>query len=208
MALVPEPGGEQKIDPALLPAPVVAGLPNVLLIGDSISIAYTLPARALLAGKANVQRPPFNCATTRTGIEQNVAILGATRWDVIHFNYGLHDLKWMDGANQVPLDEYSANLRVLARGYVAAARRVIWCSTTPVPDGEQNPPRRAADLALYNRAAEMAELQIPIHDLCAFAQARLSRIQRPLNVHFTDEGSAELATSVAAAIQNALANRS
>ena len=32
-------------------------LPNVLLLGDSISIGYTLQVRELLHGKANVYRP-------------------------------------------------------------------------------------------------------------------------------------------------------
>ena len=209
MAYVPEPGGEQKVDPALLPVKMQPGLPNVLLLGDSISIAYTIPVRALLAGKANVHRPPYNCATTRTGLEKNAEILGVAnvaRWDVIHFNYGLHDVKLMDGANQVPLNEYAANLRMLARGYQAVSRRAIWCSTTPVPEGNLNPPRRPADVPNYNRAAAavMEELRIPTHDLYAFAQSRIALIQMPQNVHFTDAGSAELARSVAAAIQSAL----
>ena len=32
-------------------------LPRVLLIGDSISIGYTLPVRELLDGRANLHRP-------------------------------------------------------------------------------------------------------------------------------------------------------
>ena len=35
-------------------------LPNVLLIGDSISIGYTLPVRVALMGEANVFRIPEN----------------------------------------------------------------------------------------------------------------------------------------------------
>ncbi len=206
MALVPEPGGEQKVDPALLPPVVQAGLPNVLLLGDSISIGYTLPVRAQLAGTANVHRPPYNCAHTRTGLEKNAEMLGQTRWDVIHFNYGLHDMKLIDGVNQVPLQEYTANLKMLARGYQAAARRVVWCSTTPVPEDNLSPPRNAKDAPLYNHAAAgvMDELKIPTHDLFAFAQARVAEIQCPMNVHFTEAGSAALATSVAAAIRTAL----
>ena len=44
-------------------APVVddPALPRVLIIGDSISIGYTLPLRAALDGIANVHRPPTNC---------------------------------------------------------------------------------------------------------------------------------------------------
>src|SRR5688572_25354832 len=39
----------------------VPGLPRVLLVGDSISMFYTLPTRKLLEGKANIHRPPVNC---------------------------------------------------------------------------------------------------------------------------------------------------
>ena len=35
----------------MTPIEDVAGLPRVLLIGDSISIGYTLPTRELLKGK-------------------------------------------------------------------------------------------------------------------------------------------------------------
>jgi acyl-CoA thioesterase-1 len=45
---------------------------------------------------------------------------------------------------------------------------------------------------------------VPIDDLYAFALPRLSEIQRPANVHFTDEGSAALAAEVAASILTAL----
>ena len=37
-----------------------AKLPRVLLIGDSISIGYTVAVRSLLKGKANVHRIPEN----------------------------------------------------------------------------------------------------------------------------------------------------
>src|SRR5688572_17205641 len=51
-------------------------LPRVLLIGDSISMGYTLDVRKLLAGKANVHRPAENCGTTARGIERLDAWLG------------------------------------------------------------------------------------------------------------------------------------
>ena len=51
-------------------------LPNVLILGDSISIGYTLEVRKLLKGKANVFRPmnasgrgPENCSGTTHGVE-------------------------------------------------------------------------------------------------------------------------------------------
>ena len=78
-------------DPALKPIQDVAGLPRVLLIGDSVSIGYTLPTRELLIGKANVHRPPTNCSSTGNGLKYLKSWLGEKKWDVIHFNFGLHD---------------------------------------------------------------------------------------------------------------------
>src|SRR5689334_22631584 len=49
---------KKKVDPAFEPVKDDPKLPRVLLIGDSISINYTLPTRKLLAGKANVHRNP------------------------------------------------------------------------------------------------------------------------------------------------------
>ena len=42
------------LDPSFLPIEDDPKLPRVLLLGDSISIAYTIPVRELLRGKANV----------------------------------------------------------------------------------------------------------------------------------------------------------
>ena len=44
------------------------GLPRVWLIGDSISIGYTLEVRALLQGRANVHRIPVNGGATEVGL--------------------------------------------------------------------------------------------------------------------------------------------
>ena len=84
----PNPSFAQIID--------VAGLPRVLLLGDSISIGYTLPTRARLAGKANVHRPAENCSDSGKGVRTIDKWLGTGKWDVIHFNFGLHDVKYLD----------------------------------------------------------------------------------------------------------------
>lgn len=73
-------------------------LPNVMILGDSISIGYTLQVRKKLSGKANVFRPMkgnrrINCNGTKVGVVQLDTWLAGHKWDVIHFNWGLHDLK-------------------------------------------------------------------------------------------------------------------
>ena len=45
-------------------------LPNVLLIGDSISIGYTAYVRWQLAGKADVYRIKGNAKTSSYGVEK------------------------------------------------------------------------------------------------------------------------------------------
>ena len=86
---------KRKPNPIFAPVKDDPKLPRVLLIGDSISIGYTLPTREFLKGKANLHRIPTNGGPTTKGLASIEAWLGKGKWDVIHFNWGLHDLKYM-----------------------------------------------------------------------------------------------------------------
>jgi len=179
-------------------------LPRVLLIGDSISIGYTLPTRKLLEGRANVHRIPVNAGPTTNGLANLDQWLGDGQWQVIHFNWGLHDLRFMEhGNHQVVIDQYEKNLRELVARLKRTGARLIWASTTPVPDAQVNPPRKNGDVIAYNTVAKriMEENGIPINDLYSFAFSRLSEIQLPANVHYTDSGYEALAERVAASIR-------
>jgi len=57
---------ERKPSPAFAKIEDEPGLPRVLIIGDSISIGYTLDVRALLKGKANVTASPPTAVPPRT----------------------------------------------------------------------------------------------------------------------------------------------
>lgn len=197
----------RRPSPAMAPIVDDPQLPRVLLIGDSISIGYTLPVRELLKGDANVHRPAANCGPTIRGVEQIDAWLGDGRWDVIHFNWGLHDLKRIDGKHQVSLDEYEKHIEALVQRMRKTGAKLIWCSTTPVPEGV-TPPRTDADVNAYNAVAAkiMQEYDIPTDDLYTFALARLDKIQQPKNVHFSPAGSAVLAQEVARQIRRRLAD--
>jgi len=183
-------------------------LPRVLLIGDSISIGYTLPVRSLLAGRANVHRIPANGGPTTNGLAHVEEWLGTNRWHVIHFNWGLHDLKILsDGRHMVPIDQYEKNLEELVRRLQKTGAKLIWASTTPVPEGKLGPLRKPGDEIAYNVAAMrvMEKNGVSLNDLYAFALPQLAKIQSPANVHFTSDGSAVLAEPVAKAISTALA---
>jgi lysophospholipase L1-like esterase len=193
-----------------IPVPPIVdtpGLPRVLLIGDSISIGYGLPVRNLLAGKANVHRIPGNAGPSSNGVFQIDSWLGKEKWDVIHFNFGLHDLKRLaDDEPQVPIDAYRRYVRLVVKRLQQTNAKLIYATTTPVPEGKLSPTRRSVDVLAYNQVAIeiMKEASIPVNDLFAYALPRLAKIQQPANVHFTNDGSQLLAGQVANAIRSAL----
>jgi len=210
-------GAGPRVHPALRPVEAVPGRPRVLLIGDSISMGYTVPVRQRLKGKANVHHPPANCGPTTRGLQHLDAWLGEKPWDVIHFNFGLHDLKYIDekgrlaavrkGTQQVPIEAYRKNLERIVQRLRKTGAALIWASTTPVPEGSLGRVRGAA--ARYHAvAAEVMKARgIAVDDLYGFALPRLEKIQRPKNVHFTPEGSKALAEQVASHILKALEKR-
>lgn len=199
-------------NPAFAPIEDVPGLPRVLLIGDSISIGYTLPVRELLKGKANVHRIPVNGGPTIRGVQSIDQWLGDSKWDVIHFNFGLHDLRQMDNkgdANaqdrrQVSPADYEKNLDQLVTRLKKTNAKLIWATTTPVPEGANA--RVPGDEVTYNAVAlkVMQKHGITVNDLYEFAKPQLAQIQRPKDVHFTPEGSKVLAGQVVRTITAAL----
>jgi acyl-CoA thioesterase-1 len=221
----PKPAAPAAAKPkpeAMKPVSDDPNLPRVLVIGDSISIGYTVPVRAKLKGKANVHRPLANCAATINGLKDLDKWLGdpktpAGKWDVIHFNWGLHDLKYHDGkgtiravnegTQQVPVAEYEKNLRTLVKRLKETGATLIWASTTPVPEGTLG--RVPADAKKYNDAAArvMKDEGVQTDDLYAFAEPKLAEIQLKANVHFSPSGYDALAGAVAGTIEKALEAR-
>lgn len=212
-----EPGFAQQRTPNPAFEKIVddPALPRVLLIGDSISIGYTVDVRELLKGKANVHRIPVNGGPTTNGLKNIDDWLGDSKWDVIHFNWGLHDLKYMndkgqlanvnDGHQQVPLEEYEENLSKLVARLEKTGAKLIWRNTTPVPEGSQG--RVPGDEVKYNAVAAkiMKDKGIPTDDQYAFVKPRMDELMLKANVHFTKEGYRALAGQAVAAIEAALA---
>lgn len=207
-----EPGAVANTNnPALVAIQDKPGLPRVLLIGDSISMGYTLPLRELMKDEANVHRIPENGGPTSYGVEKIDAWLGAGKWDVIHFNWGLHDIKLKDDKHQVEIEQYEANLRTLVGKMKATGAALVWCTTTPVPEGKLSPLRKPGDEVAYNAVAKkvMDENGVTIvDDLYDFAKPQLATIQQKANVHFFAAGSNKLAEKVRDAIRLGLQSRS
>ena len=73
-----------------------------------------------------------------------------------------------------------------------------------MPEGAAG--RTNKEVLAYNAVAKkvMDENKIPCDDLYTFAEPRLSKIQQPKNVHFSNDGSAALAKQVAESIKAVL----
>ena len=92
-------------------------------------------------------------STQEHGLAHLEAWLGDASWDVIHFNHGLHDLKYVDaqgkntrskedGHIQIPLESYGENLEKIAKRLKQTGAHLIFATTTPSRIGLQAPCER------------------------------------------------------------------
>jgi len=174
-------------------------LPRVLLIGDSVSRGYTQATRAALAGKANVHRAPENCGPTANGLKKLDVWLAGGKWDVVHFNFGIHD-------RATKAADYEERLDAIVTKLKAMGAKVIWASTTPIPPDTKDGPSATQAIIEKNRiaASVMAKHGVATDDLFTFVTPHLAKVQNAKDVHFTGEGYELLGKQVAASIEAAL----
>ncbi len=189
---------------AVAPITDEPGLPRVLLIGDSISIGYTLQVREKLKGKANVHRIPINGGATEVGLDNMKQWLGDKKWDVIHFNFGLHDAKYRSETEmRATPEQYLKNLQELVNQMKATGAKLIFATTTPTPTKLSRATRRFDSIPSRNEIAVklMKENGVAIDDLYAVVLPVQEKIQRSGDVHFAPEGYDVLSTAVANSIE-------
>lgn len=192
----------------------IEGRANVLIIGDSISIGYTPTVISKLEDTANIFRIPTNGGHTKRGLEQIDEWLGDRKWDIIHFNWGLHDLCYrnpksktsgrrdkQNGTQDVPIDQYAINLEKLVTRLSQTKAKLIWASTTLVPEKEAG--RRVGDELKYNAIAKkiMEKNEITINDLHTFSTTITQHFSGSGDVHFKGKGSKLLGEQVTQSIQ-------
>lgn len=178
-----------------------SALPRMLIIGDSISRGYTLAVRHALAGRVNVHRAPANCGPTASGLKNLEVWLGAGKWDIITWNFGIHD------RNTAP-EVYRNNLVELAKRLQASGAKLIWVRTTPAPpSGKNNESFTDAQCDRVNRIADevMQANQVPEVDLYALVKPKLSALQLPDNVHFKEPGYQLMGSNIAAVVNAGIA---
>lgn len=170
---------------------------RMLVIGDSISMNYTPMVRERLVGQVEVVHIGTNGAHTRKGLENLDAWLGEEPWTVIHFNWGLHDLRKRGGDYAVPLDLYAEHLIALVDRLQQTGALLIWATTTPVPRGSSG--RDNEDAIAYNAVALeiMRRKGVDVNDLFAFVLPHEREWMRKGNVHFHEHGYQALADRIA-----------
>ena len=183
---------------------------SLYLVGDSISIDYH-PLLESLRAQGYAYRRKGGLALARMNLDDvqganggdSASVLAHLRdmlaagleASVVVVNCGLHDIKRSpdNGAIQVPLDQYRANVQEIARLIHGAGKRLLWINTTPLDEARHlrcnaSFHRREADLSAYNRiAAEtMREAGVPFIDLHGFTASLPGELYKD-HVHFLPE---------------------
>jgi len=175
-------------------------LPNVLLVGDSITRNYFPQVAKHLVGKANVYLFSTSCSSGDPRLRKQLQLYFETApsFRVIHFNNGMHGWDYSEPAFAAGLPGMVRELKKEGRG-----SRLIWATITPV--------RKDNDLGATNaridarNAAALALMQrdgIPIDD-----QHGLMEAHGDLHlddVHFNEQGSEIEGDQAAASIEAAL----
>jgi lysophospholipase L1-like esterase len=178
---------------------------RAFIIGDSISLqGYTKYAAETLKGEMLLHHHQGNAETTRNGLAKLDAWLAEAGgdWDIIHFNWGLWDLR--SQGTHVPLAEYTANMEKLVARLKKTKATLIFATTTPVPP-KNGFKRRDSDVQAYNAAAVaiMKREGIAIDDLYSFIKPTLAKHQRKNDVHFNQDGYRRMGESVVEALRAA-----
>ncbi len=173
-------------------------LPRVLLVGDSIVCGYEGGVRCELRGKMNVSYLATSYCVTSPGYLKLLSFhLGEAKYDVIHFNNGLHSLS-------TPTAEWAKGFRAaleLIRAMQPQAR-IVWATSTPLKDPRKTAKSRKLNAAGAKIVAEMGG--IDTDDLFA-AMNPLDRVKDWSDTfHFRPHAIAKQAKIVAASCLKAL----
>ena len=176
-------------------------LPRVLLIGDSITRGYYPDVEKALAGRAYVARLSTSKSLGDAALLKEIAlILSEERYQVIHFNNGLHG----SGYGEAQYAQALPAVLAVFRRYAPQAR-LIWASTTEVLPSFQGDHPSVPRIIERNRLAALwaAKNGIPVDDLFPIA-AHHPEYHAHDGVHFAPEGYAALAAQVSAIISQVL----
>ncbi|MDR3706926.1 MAG: SGNH/GDSL hydrolase family protein [Capsulimonadaceae bacterium] len=176
-----------------------AALPRVILIGDSITRGYCADVDKLLAGKAYVSRIATSSSIGDPAlIKQVELVMSAQKFDIVHFNNGMHGWDYTEEEYKRYFPELLAVIRKNA-----PAAKLIWGTITPVRAANNVAVIEARTGRVKARNAIAAVYAaadgIPIDDLYRIGEQH-PEFYSDDGVHFNAEGYRALAASVAESI--------
>ena len=211
-------------------------LPNVLILGDSISIGYTPYVKAKLEGVANVSRPACNCGPSQFYLANMKDWVGTNHWDVIHVNFGIWDNHYLKGpsdgmglywgrevTNSLPalakgtaIRDLGFRIRTPASEYVRNLRTILGFLKThadKVVFGLTTPLQgwqgddRLGRIRVYNELAEDVCSELGVGVADLYSVAERNLDKQTDGCHFNGEGYALLADAVVRAIRRQVTHR-
>lgn len=199
-------------------------LPNVLLIGDSITRAYYPAVEKRLEGKAYVSRLATSAFVSDPMLLAEITlVLDNEKFDVIQFNNGMHGWQHSEAEYRAAFPKFLATIQQHARG-----AKLIWANTTPIK--EDVPPQAGEPGAASDKSVDAGKLMLKA-DLTKVSNARIAarnkialEFVKPLgipvdnlytpmlghpeyhngNIHFNTQGIKIQADQVAAQIENVI----
>ena len=168
------------------PDHVQSGLPNVLLLGDSITRNYYPTVVKELDGKANVYL--FSASTSvgdprLPGQLKEFFKMVDVKFRVVHFNNGMHG--W--GYSETEFGEnFSAYIKAIRRD--APGAKLVWANVTPVPKDDPSAQTNARIDARNAITEPIIEAEkIPLDDQHALMKQHPEMYRD--NVHPSEEAS-------------------
>ncbi|HEU4636682.1 MAG TPA: SGNH/GDSL hydrolase family protein [Edaphobacter sp.] len=179
-------------------------LPNILLIGDSITRAYYPETSHLLAGKANCYLFATSASSGDHRLLKQISDLAdivPANFAVIHFNNGMHGWGYTEQQYGQGLPSFLVAVRKLS-----PSATLIWANTTPV----RKPTSAGATNERVHQRNELAMAVMKRAHVTIDDQEALMLQHQDLHqddVHFTPAGSAIQAQQVAKYILDALSSQ-
>ncbi|MBX2817002.1 MAG: alpha-L-fucosidase [Saprospiraceae bacterium] len=193
--------------------------PEILIIGDSISLGYMPFVQEELATLAEVSHNPGNAQHTGTGLKNIADWIEDGDWDIIQFNWGLWDLCYrhpdsavqgnrdkVRGTITYSVEQYAAQLDSIVSILKTSDAQLVFVTTSYVPEEEAG--RHLEDAIRYNEAAQevMKKQNVLVHDIYAASKAIHQEWGKGRDdVHYTVEGYARLGKRIAAFLRDQLA---
>lgn len=184
------------------PAHADPSLPNVLLLGDSISRDYFPRVTKLLAGTANVYLMAVSTSIgdPRIGEQiQEFAAMEGVRFRVVHLNNGLHGWEYTEVQYEAAFPSYLHTASKL----IDKGGSLIWASITPVRSDTPN----GASNARINVRNAIARRIVQREEMFIDDQHQLMMAHQDLHAdaaHFTPAGAALQGDQVVECIRAAL----